>query len=285
MAETYCGKTCEGCRYKEKLSCAGCKIGPGRITGGDCRIAKCCREKGHQECDSCGFSKTCSKLQGRVHMPEYRLKAIEAEKCLATQIAERAPVLGRWLWILFWLIIPDTVASILTNNTVVDWVPSLLIPGQILGGVSLFAYGIILLRLTPYEERYRTAGICKLVDGLMNALACIPFFMKDAGWLLVFGLIAVVANPISQCFEFTAHGVVLSTLDNKLADKWTTLTKWYIGIYCVLIGVILLPVLIPFIGALPVLAAAIGMVVVSIVKLVYLYGTAKRFREYKIETN
>ena len=283
MAETYCGKTCTECKKKEILSCAGCKQGPGRITGGDCRIAKCCREKGHQECGSCGFCETCPKLRGREHMPEYRLKAIEAEKCLAAQIAERAPVLGRWLWILFWLIIPDTVAALLTNKPVVGWVPGLLIPGQILGAVSLFAYGIILLRLTPYEERYRTAGIFKLVGALMNVLACIPFFMKDAGWLLVFGLIAVVVNPVSQCCEFTAHGVALSMLDNKLADKWTTLTKWYIGIYCVLIAAILLPALIPLIGALLVLAAAIGLVVVSIMKLVYLYGTAKRFRDYKIK--
>ncbi len=283
MAETYCGKTCAECKQKEILSCAGCKQGPGRITGGDCRIAKCCREKGHQECSTCGFCETCSKLRGKQYMPEYRLKAMEAEKCLAAQIAQRAPVLGRWIWILFWLIIPDTVAAILTNKPVVGWLPSLLIPGQILGAVSLFAYGIILLRLTPYEERYSTAGICKLVGSLMNALLCIPFFMKDAGWLLVFGLIAVVANPISQCFEFTAHRVVLSTLDNKLADKWTTLTKWYIGMYCVLLGTMVLPGLIPFIGALWVFAAAIGMVAVSVLKLVFLYITAKRFREYSIK--
>ena len=56
MAETYCGKICAECAQKETLNCSGCKAGPGRQFGGDCKLAKCCRAKGHQECATCGFS-------------------------------------------------------------------------------------------------------------------------------------------------------------------------------------------------------------------------------------
>ena len=38
--------------------------------------------------------------------------------------------------------------------------------------------------------------------------------------------------------------------------------------------------MIPILGLLVVLGSAIGMIVVSILKLVYLYRTAKLFREY-----
>jgi hypothetical protein len=53
----------------------------------------------------------------------------------------------------------------------------------------------------------------------------------------------------------------------------------------VVIGGALLPALIPFVGILVVLAAGIGLIVMSVLKLVYLYITAKRFKEYKIEIN
>ena len=80
MAETYCGKTCADCSQKETLSCPGCKAGPGKQYGGDCKLAKCCIEKGHQECSTCGFNGHCGTLHGRICMPDDRLKAIEVEK-------------------------------------------------------------------------------------------------------------------------------------------------------------------------------------------------------------
>jgi hypothetical protein len=49
MAETYCGKTCTSCIQKEALNCPGCKVGPGRQYSGECALAKCCRNKKHQE--------------------------------------------------------------------------------------------------------------------------------------------------------------------------------------------------------------------------------------------
>ncbi len=30
MSETYCGKSCESCVFRERLECAGCKNGPAR---------------------------------------------------------------------------------------------------------------------------------------------------------------------------------------------------------------------------------------------------------------
>ena len=79
MAETYCGKSCEECTKKEHLNCSGCKTGPGRQFGGDCELAKCVRDKGHETCETCGFKGNCGTLRSRESMPDYRIRKIEAE--------------------------------------------------------------------------------------------------------------------------------------------------------------------------------------------------------------
>jgi len=47
-------------------------------------------------------------------------------------------------------------------------------------------------------------------------------------------------------------------------------------------GCIIVMLIIPILGAIAILGCAIGTIVVSILKLVYLYRTAKIFREYPV---
>ncbi|MFR6094486.1 MAG: hypothetical protein ACLUIW_03305 [Dysosmobacter welbionis] len=81
--------------------------------------------------------------------------------------------------------------------------------------------------------------------------------------------------------EFYAHAEVLEELDPELAGKWRLLWKWWIGLLLGLFGCIFLALISAILGLLAILADAIGLLVVGIVKLVYLYRTAKRFREYQ----
>jgi hypothetical protein len=279
MAETYCGKTCLECGQKEILNCPGCKLGPGKQYGGDCELAKCCRAKGHQECSSCSFKGNCGTLRGKDRMPEYRIKRIEAERCRLAAIAKRAPILGRWLWILFWLIIPSSIAALLTNNTIAAAAPSVFAFGQLLSVICSFAYGFILIRLNSEEERYRTAGICELVGGLIVALTYI--FGGSPIWALLTAIPSAIFLLVGEYNEFMAHATVLTGLDNESAEKWCLLWKWYIGVYGATLGSLLLMIIIPLLGALVAMAALLGLLVISILKLVYLYRTAKIFREYQ----
>lgn len=50
MGDTYCGKLCEDCQFKDNLQCPGCKTGPGKTWMTECELAKCCMDKGHQNC-------------------------------------------------------------------------------------------------------------------------------------------------------------------------------------------------------------------------------------------
>lgn len=280
MSETYCGKSCAECARKEAMNCPGCKAGPGRPFGGDCELAGCARGKGHESCGSCGFRGNCGTLRGRDSMPDQRKRKQEAEETRKAAIARRAPILGKWLWLLFWIIVPSTIGSILSNDTVAAYLPGLSLPGQILNGVCSLAYGLILLKAASEEDRYRTAGICVLIAGGVITLVAILSGGNAPTWTLLVTIPAAIAALMGEYNEYMGHSAVLAGVDNELAEKWKLLWKWYIGFFFGLFGCLLLLVIIPALGLLGLLAAAVGVLVVSVLKLIYLYRTAKCFREY-----
>ena len=93
MAETYCGKTCSECAMKEELNCPGCKLEPGRPITGDCALARCCREKGHNTCDTCNIHGNCNTYYIRHQMPQRRQKDRKLEQERQAAIARKAPLL------------------------------------------------------------------------------------------------------------------------------------------------------------------------------------------------
>lgn len=280
MAETYCGKTCAECAHKEALNCPGCKTGPGRQFGGDCELARCCRSKGHGECATSGFSANCGTLRGRERIPEQRRKHLAYEEARLAAIAKRAPVLGKWLWFLFWLVVPGSVASLLSLEIIAESAPGVFLAGEILSALCSGAYGLILLRLSSEEDRYKTAGLCVLAGAAVSALIA---FISGGGeaptWTLLLSLPAAIASLVGEYNECAAHSIMLDGLDNELSEKWEQLWKWTLGCYCGLIGGLVLVFIIPVLGLLVVLASAIGVLVTSILKLIRLYGTAQAFRE------
>ena len=120
--EGICGRMCDACTWKEQLDCPGCQDGPGRRFSGGCPIADCCREKGHTACVTCTFSTGCALR--RRDMPQNRLWAVEAERERRARLDRNAPVLAKWLWLLFWLVTPSVFSNILTMDTVAGAFPT-----------------------------------------------------------------------------------------------------------------------------------------------------------------
>lgn len=281
MEGTYCGKLCEECQHKEMLQCPGCKEGPGKAWNCECELAKCCRDKGHQNCTTCSYSTSCGKLRGRNSEPEQRLRKREDEIEKKKMIEGKAVFLGKWLWILFWLIIPSTVAGIMTNENLVAVLPGLNLPGQILQVAALLLYGGVLIKIACEDERYKTAGVCCLISAGVSVLVTILSYGKETpGWTLLFTIPAMIVSLVGEYNEYSAHAEVAGDVSPELFDKWTNLWKWFIGMTLGLLGSIVLMLIIPILGLIVALVTAIGTVVVSILKLVYLYRTAKTFREY-----
>ena len=156
-------------------------------------------------------------------------------------------------------------------------------PGQIINAICSLTYGAILLKLGSEEDRYRTAGICALIAGGVSAVvAMITGTGEEAAWTLLLTLPAAVVAMVGEYNEYMGHSAVLSGVDNELSEKWEVLWKWHIGLFLGMFGCIIVMLIIPILGAITILGCAIGTIVVSILKLVYLYRTAKTFQEYPV---
>lgn len=275
MAETYCGKSCMECTQKETLQCPGCRVGPGRELGGDCELARCVREKGHETCDTCMNKGRCGTFQGKENMAFYRRRKQEAKEAEQRKLAARVPVLGKWLSYLFWLVVPSVVSSLLTIEMVAEAFPWLSVFGSLLGTACSLAYGLILVRLGSEEEGYRTAGICVLIAGAVNYLAS----FLSGNWTLLMTLPAAVLALYGEYREYMAHSSVLAGVDNELSGKWEKLWVWHIGSFAaILMGAVL--AFIPVLALIVMLGGLLAMCAVSFLKLKYLHQTAKLFREY-----
>ena len=278
MAETFCGKTCSDCLQKEALNCPGCRPGPSQT---DCELATCCRDKGHEICDTCIFSGNCGTLRRKEYVPEDRRRKQEAAAEAKAAMARRAPLLGKWLRILFLLVIPGTIASLLTEEWITGLVPGLYIAGTILQFGCTLTASLALWKLSEVEDRYRTAALCTLIPAVITLLlALVTGGGSTPAWTLLITLPAAVVSLVGEYNQFTAHTIVTAPLDRELSEKWTKLWKWYIGSFAALLGSLFLLLLIPILGLLTMLASAIALMVTAIIKYIYLYQTAKLFREY-----
>lgn len=279
MADTYCGKSCAECSKRNELNCPGCKAGPGRQFNTQCDLARCVREKGHETCETCAYKGNCGTLRSRDFQTEYRKRALDAENSRRASLLARIPILGKWLWILFWLVIPANLAAIMTMDVVVDVLPGLMIPGELLSLATTIAYGLILMKLRDQDDQYRISGICNLVSAAVGFL--LNMFTDGSGWTLLVSLPAAIVSMVGVYNEYMAHSAVLSGVDNDLSEKWEKLWKWEIGLLGATFGGVFVAIILPLIGILLTLGGAIGIIVASILKLIYLYRTAKCFREYE----
>lgn len=166
--ETYCGKSCTACPHREELDCPGCKSGPG-MAFGDCEIARCCREKNHADCKTCTSWNGCGLRAGREQEPVIRLKRSEREAQKKQELQGNAPVLVRWISVLFWLFIPQIVAGLMIDDNVTKMLPALRTPGVLLTMACTLAYGVALWKMQSIDRGYRTAAICNFV-GVWEAL-------------------------------------------------------------------------------------------------------------------
>ena len=284
MKEAFCGKNCAECAWREELQCAGCQSSSDKKC---CEIASCCREKGHGACHTCTFQLNCQLLQTREEIPQRCRQAREEQAVRRQWHAQNAPVLGKWIWLMFWLIVPSIIGGVMKVNFVVETVPMLKIPGEILKILCSVFYALFLWKLQDVDSRYKKAAKWLFVSIPIAAVATFVRtgnggdLKKDVLLLLVL-LPSVALEYYAGYLEFHSHGDALAGLDDELSEKWPKLWKWEIGLFLGLFGCILLLLIGPLLALLAFLADAIGLVVVAILRLVYLYRTAKLFREYTV---
>ena len=195
---------------------------------------------------------------------------------------EDAAVLAGRLWPLFWLIVPGTIAGLMSDEALSAHWPDLASLGEILGILCSVVYGLLLLNLAKVNGGYRAAGACTLFVVAAGVIVQVLTgsgdpYMKDGGAMMV-ALLSGVAALVGECAECTSHAEVLEPVDIALSQRWRRLWKWYIGAYLALFAGIFVTLLSAWLGLLVMTAATVGSLVVAILKLVYLWRTARTFR-------
>jgi hypothetical protein len=274
---TYCGKNCEECTYKAELSCPGCQIGPGRVLNGECKLARCCREKGHETCETCALKRNCGTWLDKGSIPKQRIERISEEEEKQALIARKAPFLGKWLWILFWLIVPQVILNFMTGDTMVALIPALKKPGEIGLVLCLVIHAVILLILSKEHKHYAFAAMFGLVNSIIYILGLI-LVNADIYVLFMLAVVQVVIMLIAEHYEYKAHADVVMLADANLSGQWDNCWRWILYSYIGFIVGLFLLFLLPFLGLIMSLAAAVGMLVAGIKKLVCLYRSAQVFR-------
>ena len=198
---------------------------------------------------------------------------------------EDAAVLAGRLKVLLWLVVPGTIAGFLSDEALAAHWPDLASLGEILGILCSVVYGLLLLSLAKVNGGYRAAGACTLFVVAAGVIVQVLTgsgdpYMKDGGALMV-ALLSGVAALVGGYTEGTSHAEALEPVDLELSEKWRRLWKWYIGTYLGSVGSIVVVMIFGPLGLLVMLASIIGMMVVAILKLVYLWRTARTFREYE----
>ena len=198
---------------------------------------------------------------------------------------EDAAALAGRLKVLFWLVVPGTIAGFLSDEALSAHWPDLASLGEILGILCSVVYGLLLLSLAKVNGGYRAAGACTLFVVAAGVIVQVLTesgdpYMKDGGALMV-ALLSGVAALVGEYTECTSHAEALEPVDLELSGKWRRLWKWYIGTYLGSVGSIVVVMIFGPLGLLVMLASIIGMMVVAILKLVYLWRTARTFREYE----
>ena len=198
---------------------------------------------------------------------------------------EDAAVLAGRLWPLLWLVVPGTIAGFLSDEALSAHWPDLASLGEILGILCSVVYGLLLLSLARVNGGYRAAGACTLfvaVAGIIiQSLGGGDPRNVERGIALILTLLAGVAALVGECAECTSHAEVLEPVDMALSQRWRRLMKWYVGLFLGTFAGILVALFSQWLGLLVMTASTVGSLVVAILKLVYLWRTARTFREYE----
>ena len=279
MAENYCGKTCEGCGMKEKLSCSGCKAGPGRMYGGECPVAKCCQERGHNTCATCNQNNWCAKQKNAEGMAETRFQKQEQERAKREKLEKQVPLLAKCLTLIFWLSIVSLLPGVISNDLTKNF-PVLHATGQIINAILSIAIIAVYFVMRKVNHRYQKVALIMAVTTVINFLIYCFGVDETAGWIRLVQIVEAVLGLICRHHMYTAHSEVLVSVDYALSEKWMGLWQWYIRITVAMIASIVAILILPIIGMLVFIAVGIGFIVISIVEIVYFCRMMVAFRTY-----
>lgn len=193
-------------------------------------------------------------------------------------------ILAKWIRVLFWISIASVAAGGLTGDAMKELALAVSIVGDIIIAAVSAVYAVVLFKIASEEEDYRKAAIFR-IPGIVFSIAMVflPDYEDNLGiaiGALILSLLAMVLDLVSSYYEYGAHASVLARIDVVMSEKWERLWRWTIGMTVGMMVCLIFAVIAPFFGLLLLLAAGVGMLVIGIMRLVYLFQTGNTFKNY-----
>lgn len=139
----------------------------------------------------------------------------------------------------------------------------------IVNNLTTADYGVVLLKMISLSAHFRMAGLCKVASAVIGILSAAVSELSIAVVIIVV-IMAAVVDIVGEYQEFSGHADFVCDKDLVLSEKWLRLWLWYIVILAGLTGGVVCSVLLVLQGLIILLACEIGLVVVSIVKIIYI---------------
>lgn len=267
VPESFCGKVCSQCTYRDALQCRGCREGEGRRYGA-CRVADCCRNHIYSSCRQCAEKSSCNKYR---NIPGQQQSKMKTRLEVKNKFNKCAPLMGKWVWVLFWLIIIQTVADILSQEFVANWLPLVSKIGKIIAICCSLAYGIVLLKLHTITEGYRTAGVCAVISVMLDITKLL--FFSDNGFGVVVSLVTIVLALVSRYHEYMAHAYATEGISDDISSNWQSVWKLYIAMQAAMV----ISIIFASLGILLLLLVLLAICGLGVYQLILLYKTAELF--------
>lgn len=277
MSNTYCGKNCDDCNYREELKCSGCKSGPGRELYGDCDIAACCRSSCLQQCTECTRKPACDTYNSATNKAYHRSISANVSKSLEEERLERSTFLGPQVQLIFIFSILQIICNLLSNARVARISINLYFAAEIAGLIVGIVYGIIMISMAHECKRFKFAGIVNVVAPV---LAFVLAFI--GGGLASFGNIVIAVLALMAIYqEMYGYSDILAGINNTLSMKWMDIwKKLMIWLIVTVISVVFM-LIIPALGYIGFIVACIAIVVLSIIRVITLAETVKAFKNFR----
>ncbi len=271
-----CGKDCETCAVWEEENCPGCR----HIADfGECEIAFCCREKGHESCSTCTQRTWCPTVHKAVSMHKYRREKAEAEAETDRRNLEIAGIMVKWCVPLFWLLIVLEVVGL--TDTLFEKVPAMQLVLNSAFILLRLLEAFFLYRMRPAAERYGKASLFAMLTAVLSGISGFLPSGDAARFLSVLvNLPGTVLSYLSVYHIYNAHSDAVTDADGELAEKWETLWKWKIYVLVGLFLAVPVSAVLGILGLLILIAVMAAAVLCDVLELVYLYRMTEVFRHY-----
>lgn len=209
-------------------------------------------------------------------LPEERQKKMIAQEKRKQRLKKQARFFAPRLWVLF---LCGVLTQILgcSNMTWFDQFPVFRLVCNILMLVCVSIPGILLLTMAPESKWFKPAGICQLIMALIAGLLLVL-----TGKINTDGLFITLVCWVGIYHEIQGYGEILESYHPDLSDNWKYLWKIYKIILCVNLACIFTGWLLQALAVVIILLAGFVMLVARVIQYVFLYKTARFFKNNKL---